>query len=122
MIKPWIHALSSARKFGGRPEDYLELHNLMDVSKSSHADVRHRAVFHHALGPFIMERVFGTNLINSDGKEVSVRTLAEMHVIEDVGRIPSLSEWLEGMPVEAWMGGSDKIHDLIREGKIKVVD
>ncbi len=30
MSKPYIHALSSAKKFGGKPEDYLEIHQLMD--------------------------------------------------------------------------------------------
>lgn len=25
MSKPWIHAVSSARKFGGTPEDYIDI-------------------------------------------------------------------------------------------------
>jgi len=29
---PWQHALSSAKKFGGRPEDYLHLHDWFDGS------------------------------------------------------------------------------------------
>jgi len=33
MYKPWIHAKNSARKFGGVPEDYLPIHNLMDSSQ-----------------------------------------------------------------------------------------
>ena len=35
MSKPWIHALSSAKRFGGVPEDYIEIHNLMDSSKAT---------------------------------------------------------------------------------------
>ncbi len=31
MAKPWIHAVSSAKKFGGVPEDYFDIHNLMDL-------------------------------------------------------------------------------------------
>ena len=42
MSKPWIHALSSSRKYGGKPEDYIEIHNLMDSSKSCMGDNRHR--------------------------------------------------------------------------------
>ena len=46
-MKPIIHAESSARKFGGQPEDYLEIHNFMDSSKSVIADNRHRALTHN---------------------------------------------------------------------------
>ena len=73
MSKPWIHAKSSAKKHGGTAEDYMEIHNFMDSSKAAHADVRHRAVLHSAFGIFIAEQIFGYNLTNSDGKEVSVR-------------------------------------------------
>jgi hypothetical protein len=49
MAHPWHHAVSSARKYGGRPEDYLEIHGWFDASKSQFADFRHRALRHHAL-------------------------------------------------------------------------
>lgn len=48
MSKPWIHSLSSSKKFGGKPEDYMALHELMDSSKSVIADNRHRALTHTA--------------------------------------------------------------------------
>jgi hypothetical protein len=48
MSKPWIHAVSSARRWGGKPEDYIEIHNLMDSSKATIADSRHRALTHNA--------------------------------------------------------------------------
>lgn len=38
------HAESSARKFGGKAEDYLRAHNSFDESKSS--DFRNRALRH----------------------------------------------------------------------------
>jgi len=31
MAHPWHHAVSSARKYGGKPEDYLEIHSWLDV-------------------------------------------------------------------------------------------
>ena len=65
-MKPWIHAKSSAKKFGGEPEDYLPIHDFMDSSKSAHADVRHRCVLHSAFGIYIVEKVFGTNIKNSN--------------------------------------------------------
>jgi len=140
LMKPHRHARNSVKKFGGVPEDYLDIHNFMDVSKSAHADMRHRAVFHNSLGPYVVERVFGMPLamldkmaekfdwsdeeklavlellkeaktdractmVNSDDMRVSVRDVAEQHVIEDLGRIPSLSNWLDNMPMQAWYGG-----------------
>lgn len=105
MSKPYIHARSSARRFGGIPEDYMDIHNLMDDSKSSVADVRHRAVFHSAYGIFIVEKMFGATRENADGKTYSVRDIAEQHVLEDLGFIPSLEQWLKDMPIEPWMQG-----------------
>ena len=34
-MKPFIHARSSAAKFGGKPEDYLPVHDLMASSKAA---------------------------------------------------------------------------------------
>lgn len=104
MSKPYLHAKSSAKKWGGIPEDYLPIHDKMDSTKSAEASVRHRAVFHSAFGIFIMEDIFGTNILNSDGKLVSVRDIAEQHVLEDLGWIPSLSDWMKDLPISSWMG------------------
>lgn len=38
MSKPIIHAQSSARKFGGKPQDYEPIHAFMDCSKGVIAD------------------------------------------------------------------------------------
>lgn len=112
MSKPYLHAKSSVRKWGGKPEDYLPIHDKMDSSKSAEASVRHRAIFHSAFGIFIIEDIFGTNITNSDGRLVSVRDIAERHVIEDLGTIPSLSDWLEKLPVEPWMGKPRKLDSV----------
>ena len=50
MAHPWHHAVSSARKYGGKPEDYLEIHSWFDASKSQFADFRHRALRHMPSG------------------------------------------------------------------------
>jgi hypothetical protein len=107
--KALVHARSSARKFGGKPEDYLAIHERMDSSKSVHAEVSHRCVFHSAFGIFIIEDIFGRTITNSDGKEVFVRDVAEQHVLEDLGFIPSLSDWLREMPAQPWMAGARKL-------------
>ena len=53
MAHPFKHAESSARKFGGKAEDYLAIHNWFDESKSFFTDFRHRALRHHAEGIFL---------------------------------------------------------------------
>ena len=70
MAHPFKHAESSARKFGGKAEDYLAIHNWFDESKSSFTDFRHRALRHHAEGIFLAERIFGVTIVNSDGERV----------------------------------------------------
>lgn len=106
MAKPWIHAVSSAKKFGGVPEDYLDIHNLMDSSKAAFPDNRHRALTHNAwfIG-FILEKIFGTTFTNSDGKIVSVRDIGEQHVLEDFGNryIPSAQDYIAAMEFQPWM-------------------
>jgi hypothetical protein len=107
-MKPWIHAISAAHKWGGIPDDYIAIEDFLDCSKAAHADMRHRAVLHNSIGPYIAEQCFGHNITNSDGKTVSVRDICEQHIIEDLDRIPSLSQWLSGMPMYWWMGGTRK--------------
>lgn len=117
-MKPICHARNSVRKWGGRFEDYLRIHEFIDSSKSSHADVRHRAVLHSAFGIYITEQVFANYcrgvsgdtipvgyFRNSDNVTVSVRDVAELHVLEDLGRIPPLSDYLNQMTLATWMGG-----------------
>lgn len=103
-MKPHLHAKSSVRKWGGQLSDYLAIHEEIDSSKIAHASMRHRAVFHSAFGIYLVERIHGSLLNNSDGLLVSIRDIAEMHVIEDLGRIPSLDEWLKEMNLQEWMG------------------
>lgn len=104
-MKPLIHAKNSARKHGGTWEDYIEIHNFMDSSKAACASMHHRAIFHSAFGIFIVEKTFGVSMKNSEGKLVSIRDLAEDHVIEDLGFIPSLDHWLGNMTSQDWMFG-----------------
>lgn len=100
--------MSSARKYGGRPEDYIEIHNLMDSSKGCIGDNRHRCLTHNswfigAGGP--LERIFGVVIKNSDGRDVSVRDIGEQHVLEDFGMrfIPTPQDYLQEMEPKPWM-------------------
>jgi len=111
-MKPYVHAKASVRRYGGIPEDYLAIHDLMDSSKSAIADHRHRAVFHNAFGIYIVEKIFGTTIVNSQGKHVNVRDIAEDHVLEDLGRIPSLEDWFKNMTPQPWMSGTTRKKEI----------
>lgn len=104
MSHAWFHAQSSARQFGGRPEDYLALHDFFDATKAHFADARHRALRHHSAGIFELEARFGATIRNSDGRDVPVRLIGEQHVREDCGGIiPTVADWLSRIAYEPWM-------------------
>ncbi len=108
MSHPFFHSKSSAKTFGGKPQDYEKIHCFIDSSKALIADHRHRCLYHHAGGPFVAEQVFGLTIKNSDGKDVPVRTIVEKHIIEDIGHIPVFADWLREMPICDWMGKKSK--------------
>lgn len=106
MAKPVIHAESSVKKYGGKVEDYMPIHQFMDASKGTVADSRHRALTHTSwFLSVVLERVFGITFVNSDGRVISVRDIGEQHVLEDFGGkyIPTVQDFFEGMGVRDWM-------------------
>lgn len=104
MAHPWHHALSSAKKFGGIPEDYLAVHQWFDQTKAHQADARHRALLHSSFGIFLCEQVHGVTLTNSAGRVVPIRVIGEQHVQEDMGgTIPTVQDWLAELPLRPWM-------------------
>jgi hypothetical protein len=96
-MHPHHHALSSAKKHGGKPDDYEFIHAWFDATKAFMGDARHRALRHHAAGIFWCEQEFGSVIRNSDGKDIPTRLIAEQHVTEDMGFIPTVEWWLSRM-------------------------
>lgn len=93
MSHPYVHAENSARLFGGTAMDYFAIHHWFDESKSWTPDWRHRAFRHHREGIAEAVSVFGSSIINQDGKEVSVHEIGVQHVTEDLGFVPPASDW-----------------------------
>lgn len=104
-MSPWFHAISSAKKFGGEPEDYIELHNWFDETKSLTGDWTHRALRHHADGIEESIQRFGHFILRADGVKVALKPVAEQHVTEDCGYIPTVADWLKPLKAhpERWM-------------------
>lgn len=97
------HARSCARRWGGVSDDYLPIHEWIDESAAHVNDFRHRAMRHHSLGVAEAVARFGRMLTNSAGREVPVKQIAERHIVEDLGRIPSVSDWIREMRSASWM-------------------
>lgn len=118
LVNSWHHAVSAARKWGGKPEDYIEIEEFIDSSKQHLADVRHRAMYHHSEGIWLCQKIFGRTIEvakkNGHGSVlVPVRLIAEQHVLEDLGWIPSFSDYVggrdgSGMSIKPWMSGSQR--------------
>ncbi|MEU0213562.1 hypothetical protein ABZ281_00080 [Streptomyces sp. NPDC006265] len=106
-MNSWYHAKSASRKWGGSPDDYLPISEFIDSSKQVIGDVRHRAMYHHTLGVYLCERIFGKTL-KVGRKEIPVRLIAERHIIEDLGWLPSPKDYIDGMPIAPWMSGAKR--------------
>ena len=101
------HAKAAAKRWGGKPEDYIAIEEFIDGTKKAFGDVRHRALLHNTFGIWLVQEVFG-RVIVVEGKDVAVREIAEQHVLEDLGFIPTVGNWLEQMEIQPWMGGATK--------------
>lgn len=109
MSHPYHHAVSSVAKWGGNVEDYLPVHEWFDQTKAHFADFRHRALRHHSEGIFLCEKIFGATITIGTGRQIPTRWVAEQHVQEDLGRIPTAADWLRCIKPEPWMGRTQKL-------------
>jgi hypothetical protein len=115
MAHPLEHCKSSIKRWGGEWSDYIAIHNWFDETKKWIGHSKHRMFRHHSEGIFECEKIFGMSFVNSDGKTVYTRYVAEQHVKEDCnGYIPTAKEWVDmiasGKPQE-WAIKTLKIED-----------
>ena len=105
MADAFHHAVSSARKFGGHFNDYMPIHAWFDETKAHMPDFRHRALRHHSEGIALAIRLFGPVIHRQDGSSTPTRFVAEQHVQEDCGCIPTAADWLRNLNVatQPWM-------------------
>lgn len=104
-MTPYFHALSSAKKWGGSAKDYIAIHDWFDETKQYTGDWTHRALRHHSVGVQWAIEKFGHTIVNADLKVVPVKMIAEQHVEEDCGFIPTPQDYLRCLTKnpEPWM-------------------
>jgi hypothetical protein len=122
MSHPYHHSISSARKFGGVWQDYIKIHSWFDETKAHYPDMRHRALRHHSEGIFWCEQQFGVVIENSDGKLVPTRAIGEQHMLEDIGFIPTIKQYLDCMSQEGWMYKPGEGRQLLKDIAEKKLD
>jgi hypothetical protein len=91
MAHPYHHSLSSTKPLKLNWQEHFALHDWLDSSKAMFSDARHRALFHHTAGVYLSKKVFKT-LPNA-------QKIARDHILEDLGFLPNLSNWLKE---ESW--------------------
>lgn len=124
MSAPYKHAQSSAKKWGGSPEDYIEIHELMDSTKGAFSDNRHRIICHNSwFTQSIIPKIFGHVQKNSDGREYIPKDVAEQHILEDYRMkfIPTIQDWVENLPYQGWMNNGLNTLPRLNTNKKKVV-
>lgn len=88
-----------------RRTDYLPIHKFLDQSKLYVGDNRHRCLLHNTLGVALCEQFFGEVFTRADGQKVSTRSVAEQHILEDLGCIPTPADFMREMPIRTWFSG-----------------
>jgi len=92
-------------------------------------------VLHNAFGIFVCEQVFGDiirmpndtfrrmpYITLSSGKQVSVRDIAEQHVLDDLGTIPTLQDCMKGIELTTKNAGGVKKLILDKSVAYTIVD
>lgn len=114
MANPLIHAKSSVKRWGGDISNYMPIHILLDSPKECMNNNTGRCLTHNTWFAYhIIPRVFGYNIVNSDGKSVDTVDIAMLHIAEDFRMkfIPTPQDYLKHMSVEPWMNNGVKIID-----------
>lgn len=111
MANAEIHSRSSVKRWGGKISDYIDIHILLDEPKSVMNNNSARALTHNIwFCQFIIPKIFGYNITNSDGKSVDTVDIAMLHVAEDfrMQGIPTAQDYLENLVVQPWMNNGVK--------------
>ena len=106
MANPLIHSKSSVKRWGGKIEDYLPIHELIDSPKATMNNNSSRFLTHNTWFAYaIIPKVFGYNILNSDNKSIDTVDIAMLHIAEDFRMkfVPTPQDFLKHMEVQGWM-------------------
>jgi hypothetical protein len=106
MANPEIHAKSSVKRWGGKIEDYLAIHEFIDSPKETMNNNTARVLTHNTWFAYkVIPKVFGYNITNSAGRSVDCVDVAMLHILEDFRMkfVPTPQDYLKHLELQAWM-------------------
>lgn len=119
MANPLIHSQSSVKRWGGKVEDYIEIHKVLDSPKTTMNNNTSRMLTHNVWFCYeIIPKIFGYNITNSDGRSVDTVDIAMLHVAEDFRMkfVPTVQDYLQHLQLQPWMNNGVKdVHNPISE-------
>jgi hypothetical protein len=122
---PQIHSEQSAKRYGGKWEDYIDIHELMDSSKAAYSTNAHRILTHNSwFTTTIIPKIFGEMRINSDGKRYSTKDVAEFHCLEDFRMkfIPTVQDYIEDMGTPAWINNAMGVPNRLKKKEVELIN
>jgi hypothetical protein len=111
MANPLIHSKSSVKRWGGQVSDYIQIHELIDSPKACMNNNTARTLTHNTWFAYeIIPKVFGYNIINSEGKSVDSVDIAMLHIAEDFRMkfVPTPQDYLKHLQLQSWMNNGVK--------------
>jgi hypothetical protein len=111
MANPLIHSKSSVKRWGGKIEDYIAIHELIDSPKMTMNNNSARCLTHNTWFAYhIVPKIFGYNITNSNGKSVDVVDIAMLHIAEDFRMkfVPTPQDYLQHLVVQDWFNNGVK--------------
>ena len=123
MANPEIHSKSSVKRWGGKVEDYLAIHELIDSPKATMNNNSSRALTHNTWFAYtIIPKIFGYNITNSSGKSVDTIDIAMLHIAEDFRMkfVPTPQDYLKHLQVQPWFNNGVK--DIENEEATRVAE
>ncbi len=123
MANPMNHSKSSVKRWGGKVEDYLAIHELIDSPKATMNNNSSRALTHNTWFAYtIIPKIFGYNITNSDGRSVDTVDIAMLHIAEDFRMkfVPTPQDYLKHMEVQPWF--CNGVKEVDNPEAIKIAD
>lgn len=123
MANPLIHSKSSVKRWGGKVEDYIKIHELLDSPKATMNNNTSRMLTHNTWFAYtIIPQIFGYNITNSDGRSVDSVDIAMLHIAEDFRMkfVPTPQDYLKHLQLQAWMNNGVK--DIDNPEATKIVE
>ena len=66
-------------------------------------------MYHHTAGVWLCQEIFGRTItVGERGIQVPVRLIAERHILEDLGWLPSPKDYIDAMTLRTWMSGAQR--------------